>query len=250
MKLYYLLSENLLNAGKSTNAEKWLQKAKESSPSKLDGNIEARLYLRTGRFEEAKKVLYNQKVELSGKNGSALPKSHRETDLLLSLIEAFMGEGLNAKDLAQAGIQQGISVKAPFVEACGWIRMGHAVQILNKYDSDLAEQCYHTALGIMDTLNVERGKAEPLMGLCILYGTRGEYERALDAGKKALLETEKVQDIWLSALISLCMGITCIYNERLENGLDYLEKLGNYFISARILLDKCYPVSGSPIVTF
>jgi LuxR family transcriptional regulator, maltose regulon positive regulatory protein len=229
VKLYYLLSENLLNAGKSSNAEIWLQKAKESSPFILDGNIEARLYLRTGRFEKAKKVLYHQKEELSAQNGTALPKSHRETDLLLSLIEAFTGEGLKAKDLAQAGIHQGISLKAPFVEACGWIRMGHAVQILNKYDSDLAEQCYHTALDIMDTLNVERGKAEPLMGLCILYGTRGEYERALEAGKKALLETEKVQDIWLSALISLCMGITCIYNERVNKGLDYLEKTRELF---------------------
>ncbi|WHX99722.1 BTAD domain-containing putative transcriptional regulator [Neobacillus sp. DY30] len=242
-KLYYLLAENLLNAGKSTNAEKWLQRAKESSPSILDGNIEARLYLRTGRFEQAKKVLYSQREELSVKNGNALPNSHRETDLLLSLIEAFTGEGLNAKDLAQAGIQQGISLKAPFVEACGWIRMGHAVQILNKYDSDLAEQCYNTALEIMDTLNVERGKAEPLMGLCILYGTRGEYERAIEAGKKALLETEKVQDIWLSALISLCMGITCIYNERVNNGIDYLQK-------TRALFDQCEDSFGQMLSCF
>lgn len=242
-KLYYLLSENLLNSGKSTNAEKWLQKAKESSPSIVDGNIEARLYLRTGRFEEAKKVLHNQKEELSSKNGTALPKSHRETDLLLSLIDAFTGEGLKAKDLAQASIQQGISLKAPFVEACGWIRMGHAVQILNKYDSDLAEQCYNTALEIMSKLNVERGKAEPLMGLCILYGTRGEYERAMEAGKKALKETEKVQDIWLSALISLCMGITCIYNERVNKGLDYLEK-------TKALFYQCEDTFGQMLSSF
>ncbi|MEH7112187.1 BTAD domain-containing putative transcriptional regulator [Neobacillus niacini] len=229
-KLYYLLAENLLNSGKSSNAEKWLQKAKEASPELVDGNIEARLFLRTGRFNEAKKFLVNQIEELSSKNNFALPKSHRETDLLLSLIEAFIGEGLKAKDLAQAGIQQGISLKAPFVEACGWIRMGHAVQILNKYDSELAEQCYHTALDIMNKLNVDRGKAEPLMGLCILYGTRGEYERAIEAGKKALQETEKVHDIWLSALISLCMGITCIYNEKLSKGSFYLEKTEAMFI--------------------
>jgi LuxR family transcriptional regulator, maltose regulon positive regulatory protein len=242
-KLYFLLSENLLNSGKSTNAEKWLQRAKESSTTLLDGNIEARLYLRTGRFEEAKKFLFNQKEKLSSKNGSALPKSHRETDLLLSLIEAFTGEGLNAKELAQAGIEQGISLRAPFVEACGWIRMGHAVQILNKYDSDLAEQCYNTALDIMSRLNVERGKAEPLMGLCILYGTRGEYERAIEAGKRALQETEKVQDIWLSALISLCMGITCIYNERFNKGLGYLEK-------TRVLFYQCEDTFGQTLASF
>ncbi|MBY0148836.1 BTAD domain-containing putative transcriptional regulator [Neobacillus niacini] len=230
-KLYFLLSENLLNSGKSSNAEKWLQKAKEySQASLLDGNIEARLYLRTGRFVEAKKFLLAQKEELSSKDGTALPNSHRESDLLLSLIEAFTGEGLKAKELAQAGIQQGISLKAPFVEACGWIRMGHAVQILDKYNLELAEQCYNTALDIMSKLNVERGKAEPLMGLCILFGTRGEFERAMEAGKRALQETEKVQDIWLSAMISLCMGITCIYNDRLNKGLFYLEKTRELFI--------------------
>lgn len=242
-KLYYLLSENLLNSGKSSNAEKWLQKAKESSTKILDGNIEPRLYLRTGRFEEAKKFLLNQKETLSSKNSSALPKSHRETDLLLSLIAACTGEGLLAKNLAQAGIQQGISLKAPFVEACGWIRMGHAVQILNKYDSDLAKQCYHTALDIMSTLNIERGKAEPLMGLCILYGTRGEYERAMEAGKKALQETEKVQDVWLSALISLCMGITCIYNDRLNKGFYYLEK-------TQALFEQCEDSFGKMLSSF
>ncbi len=185
-KLYQLLAENLLNSGKSSEAEKWHQKVKESTFSNLDGNMEARLYLRTGRFEQAKKFLYMKKEELKGKYVTALPQSHRETDLLLSLIEAFSGEGLKAKELAQAAIQQGIHLQAPFVEACGWIRMGHAVQILNKYESELAENCYQTALEIMDQLHVNRGKAEPLMGLCILYGTRGEYERAIEAGKKGI----------------------------------------------------------------
>ena len=223
-KLYQMLSENLLNLGKASEAEKWIQKTKAVN---FDGNLEARLYLRTGRFVEAKKVLY--KYELKGTFATTLPQAHRETDLLLSLIEAFTGEGVKAKELAEQGIQQGISYKAPFVEACGWIRMGHAVQILNKYESHLAENCYQTALEIMDQLGVDRGKAEPLMGLCILYGTRGELERALEAGKKALQETEKVHDVWLSALITLCMGITCIYNERLPKVLHYLEKATSLF---------------------
>ncbi|EKN69356.1 hypothetical protein BABA_09861 [Neobacillus bataviensis LMG 21833] len=224
-KLYQMLSENLLNLGKASEAGKWIHKTKAANH--LDGNFEARLYLRTGRFEEAKKVLYKEK--LNDTIVTSLPQAHRETDLLLSLIEAFTGEGVKAKALAQQGIQQGITFKAPFVEACGWIRMGHAVQILNKYESHLAENCYQTALDIMDQLGVNRGKAEPLMGLCLLYGTRGELERALAVGKKALEETEKVHDVWLSALITLCMGITCIYNERLAKALVYLEKTESLF---------------------
>ncbi|MFF2446672.1 BTAD domain-containing putative transcriptional regulator [Neobacillus sp. NPDC058068] len=223
-RLYQLLSENLLNLGKASEAGKWIQKTKAVH---FDGNLEARLYLRTGRFKEARKVLF--KEALNGTIATSLPQAHRETDLLLSLIEAFTGEGVKAKELAQDAIQQGISSKAPFVEACGWIRMGHAVQILNKYDTHLAENCYQTALEIMDQLGVDRGKAEPLMGLCILYGTKGELERALEAGEKALQETEKVHDVWLSALITLCMGITCIYNERLPKAFVYLEKTDSLF---------------------
>lgn len=229
-KLYQLLSENLLNSGKAAEAGKWIQKAKEAKVSPPDrNNLEARLYLRTGRFEAAKRVLLQKKEDLQDSTIHILPQSHRETDLLLSLIEAFMGEGLKAKEFAQAGIQQGISLKAPYVEACGWIRMGHAVQILNKYDSSLAENCYQTALEIMEQIDVDRGKAEPLMGLCILYGTRGELERALEAGKKALLETEKVHDVWLSSFITLGMGITCIYNERVPKAHDFLIKADALF---------------------
>ncbi|MCM3765987.1 BTAD domain-containing putative transcriptional regulator [Neobacillus niacini] len=228
-KLYELLSENLLNSGKAQKAEKWLEKAKETNHADLDGSLEARLYLRTGRFEMAKKFLYKKKAELEGTKPSNLPQAHREIDLLLSIIEAFTGEGNKAKELAQAGIQLGISLKAPFVEACGWIRMGHAVQILNKYDAALAENCYQTALELMGNLNVSRGKAEPLMGLCVLYGVRGEYERAITAGRLALLETEKVHDVWLSAMIMLGMGIASVYNDRLSKALNYLDQAGMLF---------------------
>jgi DNA-binding SARP family transcriptional activator len=228
-QLYQFLSENLLNLGKSAKAEKWLQKAKRLNYHNVDGNLEARLYLRTGRFAEAKNILLEGKLELKTGNLSSLPQSHRDTNLLLSLIEAFSGEGDNAKALAQAGIQQGIRLKAPMVEACGWIRMGHAVQLLNQYELDLAKKCYETALEIMEQLNISRGKAEPLMGLSILYGIRGDYERSMEAGNKALQETEKVCDLWLSGLIMLSMGITSIYHDKFTIALPLLEKTESLF---------------------
>lgn len=228
-RLYHLLAENLLNSGKSSKAEKWLNRAKALNDFFYDSNLEARIYLRTGRFEEAKLLLLQKKEAVQTKNGKALPQSHRETDLLLSLIEAFTGNGVEAKELAQTGIQLGIGMKAPFVEACGWIRMGHSVQIINKYDAELAKKCYETALDIMDQLQVARGKAEPLMGLCALYGSVGDYDRAIDAGKKALQETDKVKDYWLSSFIILCMGITSIYHNRLIEALNYLNNAMHEF---------------------
>lgn len=241
-KLYRLLAENLINSGKAKKAEKWFKRAQAIHSGIVDGNLEARLYLRTGRLEEAKKALLSTK-KLVIDHRTSLPQSHRETDLLLSLIEAFKGNGLQSKELAQVGIQHGIEIQSPFVEACGWIRMGHAVQILHKYESTLAKKCYETALEIMDQLRVERGKAEPLMGLCILYGSKGEFERAIEIGESALLETEKVEDYWLSSLITLSMGIASFYNDRIDQAFSYFEK-------AERMFDECDDEYGKMLTYF
>ncbi len=230
-KLYLLLSENLLNSGKAIQAEKWLHKAKILLENSFDGNIEARFWLRTGRLGAAKEILKTGSRKGKVTHPSLLPQSHRETELLLALINVYSGDGQAAKELSQAGIQQGISLKAPMVEACAWIRMGHAVQLLNKYDLDLSKKCYDTALEIMDLMGVTRSKAEALMGLCILYGTKGEFERAMEAGSQALEETEKVSDVWLSGLITLCMGIASVYDEQFSKALQFVKKAEALFVN-------------------
>lgn len=242
-RLYRLLAENLINSGQALKAEKWMERARAMGVPIEDGNLEARLYLRTGRFEDTRRVLMPVKDVHTSTDKQQLPQSHRETDLLLALIEAFTGNGLQAKALSQSGIQQGIKSQAPFVEACGWIRMGHAVQLIDQYDLQLAERCYETALEIMGRLNMERGKAEPLMGLCILYGSRREYERAAEAGRKALLETEQVKDMWLSALITLCMAIAAISNSKFEEAKEDLRK-------AEELINQCGDEYGKMLLAF
>ncbi|WP_075981504.1 BTAD domain-containing putative transcriptional regulator [Bacillus massilinigeriensis] len=230
--LYQLLAENLINSGQAKKAEKWIERAKSLKVPLKDSNLEARLYLRTGRFEKAKNILIGSKKDQKNE-ASHLPQSHRETDLLLSLIESFSGNGNDAKSLAQAGIQLGMKTESPFVEACGWIRMGHAVQILNHYDLPLAIECYETALKMMDRIHVDRGKAEPLMGLCVLYGCKGEYEKAIEAGNKALQETEKVKDIWLAALITLCISISQLYNRKFLEAEQSLNKTIEMFLQCQ-----------------
>ncbi|RSD29312.1 BTAD domain-containing putative transcriptional regulator [Mesobacillus subterraneus] len=242
-RLYQLLAENLINSGQALKAEKWMERAKSMGVHMEDGNLEARLYLRTGRFEEARRILTAMKEVDGGAGNEHLPQSHRETDLLLALIEAFIGNGMQAKALSQSGIQHGIKMQAPYVEACGWIRMGHSVQLLGQYDWQLAEKCYETALQIMGRLDMERGKAEPLMGLCLLYGSRREFEKAADAGRKALLETERVKDIWLSALITLCMAISAIYNHKFAEA-------GEGLCKAEVLFSQCGDEYGKMLMAF
>lgn len=241
-KLYRLLAENLINSGKSMKAEKLLKRAQNYRTSIMDGNLEARLYLRTGRFDAARRALLATD-SLVGIPKSKLPQSHRETDLLLALIEAFKGNGVESKRLAQIGIQHGIEIGSPFVEACGWMRMGHAVQLLHKYDSTLGEKCYETALEIMDHIQMERGKAEPLMGLCLLYGTKGEFERAIEMGEAALQETEKVQDLWLSSLITIAMGISAVHNQKFDQACVYLE-------TAEKMFAECHDDYGTMLTYF
>ncbi|KAA0547623.1 transcriptional regulator [Bacillus sp. BGMRC 2118] len=228
-RLYCLMAENLVNAGQAKKAEKWFEKAIEHDLLEDIGNLEARLKLRTGQLSEAKRILFNKKNFELQETHSHLQQSHRETNLLLSLIECFVGKPESAKELAEIGIQDGIRYKAPFVEACGWIRMGHAVQLIGRYDSNLAKKCYDTALHMMDDLDVPRGKAEPLMGLSIVYGADGAYEKAMEFGKHALAETERVNDSWLSACIKLCIAITCSYASKIDETEDWLHKANDQF---------------------
>ncbi|TLS38359.1 transcriptional regulator [Pseudalkalibacillus caeni] len=215
IQMYTLMAENMVNLGQMEAAEEWYKKSKKifATDQSIEEfqkiELEARLYLRTGRLQKAKEVLEQSRNRSLSENH--LSRSHRETDLLLSIINAYMGEAESAKKLAEAGILQGSKRKAPFVEACGWIRIGHSVQLIERYNRQLAIECYQTALGMMEELKMNRGKAEPLMGLCLLYGRTGDYELAIENGNQALEETEKVKDVWLSSYIRLSMGIASYY---------------------------------------
>ncbi|GAK13291.1 bacterial transcriptional activator domain-containing protein [Geomicrobium sp. JCM 19039] len=230
-ELYRLMAENAVNLGDAVSAEKWYSISKKHNMTSYE-NLEARLLLRTGRLQSAYKRLERQKKLAENRIQRELPNSHRETDLLLSLIQAFMGNSLEAKQLAQQSIIQGIDVQSPFIEACGWMRMGHAIQLSTKYNTHLVIKCYETSLSIMDEIDVARGKAEPFMGLCLLHGKQGNIERALFYGQEALKETERVEDYWLSSLIRLCLGISYIHNDNYTLAKKELDECKQYFLES------------------
>lgn len=224
LRLFGLMAENLINSGRAAEAEEWYAKCQELNGDFQDEFFEARLHLRTGRLKQVKKLLDLTREREALANNQYLARFHRETDILLSLVEMMLGNPERAKQLAESGMLQGIRQKAPFVEACGWMRMGHAAQMMPKYDFSIANECYKTALDIMDQLDVPRGKAEPLMGLCLLYGRENMYELSMEYGKAALAETEKVNDEWLSSLIRLSMGVaTCSAHRYSEANAIFME---------------------------
>lgn len=212
-KLYLLMAENLLNSGYANKAGEWLKSAEAEGLPLEESNLQARILLRTGKLADAKATLEKQKERAPVHSRRHLPQAHRETDILLSLINAFMGEAEASKEFAEAGLNLGLDIQSPFVEACGWMRMGHAVQMLDRYDHKLARKCYVTALDIMETINVSRGKAEPHMGLSILYATRLQFDKAFAHAREGLKETEMVKDRWLSALNKIGMGMIDVYRK-------------------------------------
>jgi LuxR family maltose regulon positive regulatory protein len=214
IRQYSLMAENLVNLGRAADAEVWYDRCRSLRHDFHEDLLEARLHLRTGRLKQSKKMIEFSRHSDMWPGESPLPRSHREADILLSLIEVMLGEPEEAKRLAQQGMMQGIQLKAPFIEACGWMRMGHAAQLLPKYDFSVALKCYQTSLEIMERLNVSRGRAEPLMGLGLLYAREGAHDTANRFSNEALAETEKVKDEWLSTLIRLSLGISAYYEER------------------------------------
>lgn len=219
-ELYALMSENSINLGRAKEAEIWFAKSQQLNADQEEEDLEARLHLRTGRLSQTLKLLEQRKK--AQVQSSKLPKAHRETDLLLSLVYAMLGEGEKAKRAAERGILQGVVNQSPFVEACGWIRMGHAVQISPKYEWKLADTCYQTALQLMDEINISRGKAESYMGLSLLYGKKKNVDLAVQYAKAGLVETEKVNDRWLSTLLRVCQALAYVHKQEYEQALSLL----------------------------
>ncbi|AXI08175.1 transcriptional regulator [Oceanobacillus zhaokaii] len=224
-KLYALMAENLLNSGQAKKAEAWYDRAKKLNIPLEESNLQSRIYLRTGRLAKAKEVLLLYKRDAGKGNRRHLSQSHRETDIILSIIEAFMGNAEESKKFAENGIQLGLSIQSPFVEACGWMRLGHGVQLIDRYDTKLAAQCYETALEIMEKINVSRGKAEPYMGLSLLNGKNQVFDQAMKHASSGLIETEKVKDRWLSTLIKLSIGITKVYQQHYDEAAEIMKQV-------------------------
>ncbi|MBD7985160.1 hypothetical protein H9649_11220 [Sporosarcina sp. Sa2YVA2] len=198
-------AENLVNLGKGLAASQWVMQEIADKSILQEGNLDARIALRTGKLNEAQKIL------TAREQNSVLPDSHREADVLLSLIYAMTGQSALAVMCAENGIRLGKEEKSSFIEAVGRIRLGHAKILEDASDMSASKAYYLRAIAQMDELNVSRGNAEPYMGLAILYARLGNFTEAIRYGKAGLHETDRVQDGWLSGLIHISLGIVYAY---------------------------------------
>ncbi len=256
-RLLELLAENKLNLGKPAEAEALRSQAqalRDAGPT--EDALSLRVKLRTGQHTEARRILEAQveaerRAAHSGQVGP--PRAHRESMLLLSLIDAFQGRAESAFALAREGIALGERLGAPFVVAVGHMRLGHAWQLAVPRPPILAPSttpedvrypaaatarneaigCYEMAIALGDRLEVRRTRAEAMWGLTRAYGffpaaetsPAGDLSSAERAASEGVEIARWAGDAWVAALTELTLGASYVLAGQPERGLETLARV-------------------------
>lgn len=230
-ELLRMLAENKLNLGKPAEAWSWLNDVDMIAGSSPKGEaLRARILLRTGRMREAAHGL--AELAAQERDRSHAPRGHREIPLLLSLIQACLGNAERATALAQEGIALGRRLGSPFIEAVGYIRLGHALQLRalawrnpsgqSQHDLDDALHCYRTAVSMGDQMAARRLRSEAMWGLTRAHGLRGDLAQARAAAQDGLAVALAAGDIWIAGLLYLAWGTACVLGHLPDEAAQYL----------------------------
>lgn len=230
------LAENKLNLGFPEQAQLLHREARllraETSPN--DVYLEGRALLRTGRLVEARQLLMQQADE-ERQAGSLRPQRfHRETLLLLSLVCSMLGNGVEAEQFAREGIEIGRRLQSEFVEAVGFMRLGHALQIndgqpWNTRQREEAAHYYQRSIEQVHPFKVARVGVEPLWGLCRAYGFGGDIFNAEQRAIRALEISELAGDEWIGNLVRTSMGASLVMAGQAASAQRWLERAAEGF---------------------
>jgi LuxR family transcriptional regulator, maltose regulon positive regulatory protein len=222
-RLYELLAENKLNAGKVEAAERLQQQAvslRLEGPT--DSHLQIRVLLRTGRLDEAKKKL-QERVEIERQAPVHTPRSHRETQLLLSIIHAMQGDAEAAYQSALEGTRRGEEFNSLFVIAVGYMRQGHALMLLSASKQYIrAREQFQQAIEISRTLAVPRLRLEACWGLCRTF--QEDLKQALRVAEEGIELAKQAGDEWNASLVRLTMGANLILNENYQTAAEWLRQ--------------------------
>jgi LuxR family maltose regulon positive regulatory protein len=229
VRLYELLAENKLNAGRVDEAERHRQRAnalRVEGPS--NDQLLFRVLLRTGRLEEARSAL-ETRAEAERREPVQTPRAHRETMLILSLIYSFMGEGEQAYQAALEGTRRGEELHSPFITAVGYMRQGHALMLAKREKSlteayTMAREQFEKSVDISHSLEVPRLLVEANWGLCRIYGYQGDFNRALAYAQEGIDIANAAGDEWIASLTRLAMGASLTLSARYEAAEEWLNK--------------------------
>ncbi len=218
-RLLELLAENKLNMGKAEQAEQLRLQARtlrEEGPS--EDVLSVRVKLRTGRLDEAREILEAWANAERGKPHP--PRAHRETLLILALIDAMQGRAADAFTAAQEGIALGAQFQSPFISAVGQMRLGHAHQV--RGDLSAAIQCYDDAIALGDQIAVRRTRAEAMWGMTRAHGYAGDLNSARRDAAEGIEIGTSAGDAWIVALVQTALGASQVLARRGREATDAL----------------------------
>lgn len=234
-RLLELLAENQLNLGRPGEAERLRVEARqwrEEGPG--ESQLGVRVLLRTGQLNRARAILERQAQVEQEIEDAPLAKrahqSHREAQLLLALIYAFLGEADAAFRAAQAGIAIGQRLDSPLVTAIGYMRLGHAWLIRTEPDAHLrAIECFKQAIALGNAVAVRRTRVEAQWGLCRAYGFHGDLSAAEDAAAVGIEIGRQAGDLWAVAMTELTLGANYVLAGRYAEAIETLTRVAVAF---------------------
>ena len=244
-RLLELLAENKLNMGKPAEAEVLHSEARSYREEGPDEDaLSVRVQLRTGRLDEAQHTLeaWLESERQEEERGEVhVPRAHRETLLILSLIHSLRGESAGATALAEEAIAVGERLGSPFVTAVAHMRLGHARQLQGEdrpaqpaWDSrqptmEEAKRCYGYAIALGDRLAVRRIRAEAMWGLTRAHGFSGDLQSARETAREGVETGKWAGDTWITALIELALGASYVLAGQIDEALEMLPRVGAAF---------------------
>lgn len=233
-RLLELLAENKLNMGKPDEARTLRDEARTLRDEAPDEDaLTVRVRLRTGRLDEAEQILQSWLAaeERDQARGQVRAhRSHRETVLVLSLIQTMRGEGEQAYELARRGVAIGEQLHSPFVTSVAQARLGHASQLLAGSGTgpdqrrwiDAALRAYETAIAVGDRIAVPRLRVEAQWGMTRAYGFFGDLDAARRVNAEAVERGRRAGDAWIVALIELMLGASHVLAGQPDAALETL----------------------------
>jgi DNA-binding SARP family transcriptional activator len=139
----------------------------------------------------------------------------------------MQGEPELAYHAALEGTRRGEFLDSPFISAVGYMRQGHAWQLLGDFKErnenfNKARQQYEKSIELSRMLAVPRLRVESGWGLCRSYGYAGDLTNALAYAQESIEIAVQAGDEWIASLIRLTMGASLTLAGRYESAEGWL----------------------------
>ena len=205
--IYLLLAENRLNAGDLRRAERLFRAVQWSISREEHPRLNPRVYVRQGRFAEAREGVEASLRSESNSDARARPhRSHREAAALLAWTSIMVGASDDARQHAAESLEIGQLLGSPVVECISLGRLGLAWLTGQDYDPARAMAYFTDALRAAERIDVARFRVEPLLGMTIVHGIEGAADRAEAAGREALAILKETGDRYVRGVVCLALG--------------------------------------------